>query len=227
MIQRREAHHASLVNNSLCSAVDQGSDIFQTIARTFRGIGLEVVSISDGIDELAEQIVDTGGLRALAKPANESCKFLERAAGSRPNVRKEVGLRSNVEHRQPGLSRGCCNRLDRSLTELSFRDRYRAAERLVVGRIRDKLEVAHEIPNLPAIVESHRTHKAIRNRVLAERILQRAALRVRPVQDREIAKLSLLRRSPRLNLVHDEIGFITLIQRREESDRVPALARCP
>src|SRR5688572_5060487 len=168
MIERRESHDTPLVNNSLCSAVDQGGDIFQTVARTFRRIGLEIVTVSDCIDELTENIVDTRTLRALAQPANESCKFHECAAGGRSHVWQEVGPRCDIQHRQPGLSRGCSDRLDRSPPELSFRDRYRAPEGLVVGRIRDQLEVAHEIPNLPAIVEPHRTDKTIRDRVLAE-----------------------------------------------------------
>ena len=44
----------------------------------------------------------------------------------------------------------------------SLRDRNRAPERFVVGRVRDELEICHEITNLAAIVEPNRAHEPVR-----------------------------------------------------------------
>src|SRR3982751_1922413 len=98
-----------------------------------------------------------------------------------------------------------------------------ATEGLVVGGIGDELEVAHEISNLPPIVEAHRADDAIRERALAQRLLERTALGIRPVEDRYVAKRDRRRlRATRDELLDDELRLVALVETAGRRDALAA-----
>src|SRR6476660_5553486 len=102
----------------------------------------------------------------------------------------------------------------------------RAAERLVVGGIGDELEIAHEIANLSPIVEAHRADDAIGQRALAQRLLDRAALRIRAVEDGEVAERQRGRlRAACDELLDDEVRLVTLVETAGRRDALPAPMR--
>ena len=105
--------------------------------------------------------------------------------------------------------------LDRRLAEAALRHRDRAPERLVVGGIRDELEVRHEIADLAPVVEAHRADEAIRHRVPAQRFFERAALRVRAIEDRDVVAASATptARDARSISLDDEVGLVALVER--------------
>ena len=123
--------------------------------------------------------------------------------------------------------------LDGRVAEPALRHRDGAAERFVVGGIGDELEVAHEIANLAPVVEAHRADEAVRERALAQRLLERAALRVGAIEDGEVAQRERRRlRAPREQLLDDEVRFVALVEAAHGRDALAArgawgAASCP
>src|SRR5450756_2115940 len=78
--------------------------------------------------------------------------------------------------------------LDGGVAEPALRHGNRAAKGFVVGGVRDELEVAHQVASLAAVVEADRANQPIRHGTLAKRLLERAALRIGAIHDREVAQ---------------------------------------
>ncbi len=112
-------------------------------------------------------------------------------------------------------------RIERGVAETALGHGGGATERLVVGRVRDQLQVRHEIADLAAVEEAHRAHEPVRDRLAAEGILERAALRVRAVEHRDVAQVQpAVTLAPRGDLLGDVLGFIALIERAGHRHRL-------
>src|SRR5687767_8792819 len=118
-------------------------------------------------------------------------------------------------------SRRLGQRIDAGLTDASLRRGDGPSKRLVVVRIRDELEIRHEVADLASIVEPHRTNESVRKAATTQRLLERAALRIRTIQNGEVPQrepganrvpwCSASRRSAsRRDLLDDEVRLIAI-----------------
>jgi hypothetical protein len=99
VVEGRQAHFPTFVHHCLGGAVDQRRDVLDAIARILRCFSLEIIRISNRIDQLAQQLVDAGFLRALAKTMNEirevAQRFLRPTANTSQKVRPSGCLRES------------------------------------------------------------------------------------------------------------------------------------
>ena len=98
MIERREPHLSAFINYRLSGTVNERRDVFDSIARTFRCFGLQVIAVPDRVHELAEELVDAGFFRPLAKMIDERrevVKSLASGAADRPK-HETTGATVNV-----------------------------------------------------------------------------------------------------------------------------------
>src|SRR2546430_903569 len=77
----------------------------------------------------------------------------------------EVGTRRGLEQRQAVRAGDFGELLDGRVAESALGHADRPTHRLVVGRVGDELEIAHQVANLATIVEAHRADEPVRNRV--------------------------------------------------------------
>ncbi len=156
-----------------------------------------------------------------------------RAAGRRPATRS--GANRGGEQRQALRMRGCRERVDARVADTSLRGSDRAPERLIVVRVRDQLEIRHEVADLTPVVEANRADEPIGEPLAPQRLFQRATLRVRAIEDREVAKRqprterltgrSTTRRSTaERDLLDDVVRLVAIIVRADDGR---ALARRP
>ena len=222
VIERRQSHLALFVGHEFRRAGDQLAHVVQPVRR-LRALGAKIFVVAEGIDHLAKQFVHGGLARRLTKGADHRGELGQRGAGGRADRAEQLGARRGRQHGDPGVARGERQLLDRRLAEAALRHGDGTAKGLVVGGIRDELEVAHEIADLAAVVEADVAHEAVRDRALAQRLLERAALRVGAVDDGDVAQAERGRlAAARAQLLDDEVGLVALVEAADGGDALPA-----
>ena len=187
VVERGEPDLALLIGDQLRRAGDEFLHVLDAV-RAFGSLGPQVFVVANALDDFPQQLVDARLARRVAKPRQQRRKFAEGGARGRTNARDQVGANGRRQHGHAGLARHTRELLNGGVTETALRHGDGAPKRLVVRRIGDQLQIAHEIANLSSIVEAHRADESIRYRLLSERLLERATLRIRPIHDREIAQ---------------------------------------
>ena len=81
---------------------------------------------------------------------------------------------------------------------------------LVVG-VRERAQVRERVLDLAPVVELRAADDAVRHPGADERLLHDAALRVRPVEDGDVAVADLLDVDEPVDLVHHEVGLVVLV----------------
>ena len=85
----------------------------------------------------------------------------------------------------------------------------------------DQLQISHQVADLATIVESHRPNQPIRDCFAPQRILEGAALSVGAIENCEFVQPTILFGLATLDLLKNEVGFITLVERGDETHRLP------
>src|SRR4029077_2133805 len=83
-------------------------------------------------------------------------------------------------------------RIHTALTDAALGDGYCPAKSFFVGRIRDQLQVRHQVANLASIVKPNRSDETVWDCIAAQRVFQRAALCVGPIKYRELIEPAIL-----------------------------------
>src|SRR6185503_8800554 len=165
--------------------------------------------------------------RSLAKRRDQAREVSQRFASGWSQRFLKVFTRGSLGQRHAGFAGPCGQRIDGSVSNAALRNRYSPPECFLVRRIRDQLEIGHQIANLPTIVEAHRPDQPVWNGLATERVLERAALRVRPVEHREFVEAPIVARLPRLYFLEYEVRLVPLVERRDEGHRFAGIARRP
>ena len=208
--------------------VDQLFDIFQRADR-FRGLLHFVGSDNSGTDgDFQTELVSFGRgphTGQLADHPRKSGHFFTGGPFHLHIVRRKRADR--FPQAQIPFRRGCRNPVHRHVADPARRGVDYPAERLVVFRVHDQAHVSQQILDLLALVERHAAVDFIGNVSPAERLLERARLRIGTVQNRYLAVRKILfshRRSDvagnqdRLLLIGiglDHLDFFTLLGSRE------------
>src|SRR6185369_12131335 len=179
------------------------------------------------VEEMLQQLVD-GRLRRLgAEALDQGDELRERQPRRRAQSVKEVLLARSGEHGDPLAPRSFGEHLQRRLAKAALGDSDGAAKCLVVVRIGNELQIAHYVADLATIVEAHGANEAIRDCLTTERFLERAALRVGAVKDREITELEIRGGAPLRELADDPLRFVALIEGSQRGDGLSPAPRWP
>ncbi len=146
-----------------------------------------------------------------------------RAAGRERG--NDVPTLRTLEHRHAGHARRFGELVDGGFAETALRHAHRAAEGLVVGGIRDELEIRHQVANLAAVVEADGADEPVWHGLTTQRFLERAALRIGAIEHGDVAvSRGRLTGPAHADLTHDEVGFVALVERSHERDRLSGTA---
>ena len=148
------------------------------------------------------------------------------------NASRTLGRRSVIRSApravaSSGLAhwRAVCPRIaEARLAEAAPRNPDRAEERFVVRRIRDEPQVCEQVLHLPPLVEADGADQPVGHAGPAERLFQRAALRVGAVEDRHLGVAPVAGGAPALQLAHHPLGLVALVGGSEQGDHLAAAA---
>ena len=173
---------------------------------------LERLGVAGLLERLREQVAHAGAaLGALAQPLHhrhEAAHGLDRGGG-------QAGHRLRARRPRPRSARRSCSRSPpaapaRSCADAAPRRVHDAPERDRVGRVHEQRQVGERVLDLGALVEARAADHLVADPVAHQHVLEHPALRVRPVEDRDlVARLALVHEP--LDLGHDEARLGVLV----------------
>ena len=128
-----------------------------------------------------------GGCCELAAPSINAAKFAKCLAHVGPQLRDAVGDTGGLQQRLAPLRGGLAQMARLVSPEPAPGDTNRSKEGLVIRRIRHQAQIGQQILDLAPLVEADGADQPVRHAGPAERLLQRARLRVGAVEHRHLA----------------------------------------
>src|SRR3989454_2358032 len=185
----------------------------------FFGPVLEVCLVPRESGNLVEQPRQRELLGRAAKLRHDPSEGDERVLLPFGDRRDDVRLRERVTDAHLVLACGREQRGARLVAQAARRRVQDAREREGVVRIPDQPQVGQRVLHLAALIERHPADDLIRESERAELVLDRARLRVRPVQNGDVprpVRLAFTLKS--LDLSRDDLGFMRLVVRLHHDD---------
>src|SRR5690606_38866134 len=187
--------------------------------RPFGALRLERGDEPDLLDQQLDQLTDGRTCGKIPEPGDQAGERDERGG---PGAAQQLAfLRAcrRVQRRQAALRRPLHQPGLAQVADAAARVVHDAIERAGIAPVRDQAEIREHVHDLAPLVEARAPHDLVWQVVAAERLFQRARLRVGPVQHDEVAAGALgVLRQPALDLGRDPLRLVLLVDRIDSGD---------
>ena len=196
----------------LAAHADELLEVLDPALRLDRVLGFELGDVAG----LLEHRLDRGG-DARRRRVLERLHELEQLADAAERLAGDAGGGRFVERLAEGDGRALRVRGDpvhRRFADAALRRVHHAPPAHFVVGVHERAEVREQVLDLAAVVELHAADDAVRNAGAHELLFDDAALRVRPVEDRDVVEAVPLGFDEAHRLAHHVGGFVVLVLAR-------------
>ena len=201
----------------LAGDADELLEVLHAAARLDRPLRLEDLEVAGALEHRLDELVDGQLLRRGLEGLQKRVQLVDGACLSRAEA-CILGMAERGEERLAVRLRPGPEAADRGVADPAARPIGDAHERHGVVGVVDDLEVRHGVLDLRPLVEARAPDHLVRDALADEHVLEHPALRVRPVEDRDLRARPALLDQPR-NLGGDEARLGVLVLDLERPHR--------
>ena len=166
---------------------------------------------------------------STARSRSSSMSAAERAhrarrGGAEPGALGIRRARPRASRREAGGGRQA---VDAGVADAAPRLVDDAPQRDLVGRVVEHAQVRHRVLDLGALVEARAADHLVGHAVADEQVLEHARLRVRAVEDRDVARRSSRPRCRRADARRDDARLVVLVLGLDHADRLAVAELAP
>ena len=210
-IERRETHFAVVIRECLRGAAHEFAHVLDAI-EPFLTLGAQQLDVADARDQCLQYLVHRGLGRHRAQCGEVGGKVCERCACRRAQAFEHYRCAGRLQQRNARRGCLCRQQFNGRVAQATSRHADRAAERLVIGGIRNQLQVRHQVANLATVVEAHGADQAVWPAALAHRIFEGAALRVGAIKNCDLLQVHGATCAAIGDVLGDVLRLVTLVE---------------
>ncbi len=166
---------------------DELLEVLDAAARLDRPLGLERLDRPRLLEDALHELVHRQLLRGDHERLHQRVEGSHRTDRSRRKAGR-LGIRHRREERASGRLRVCDEALERGVPDSAPRPVRDAEQRAGVTRVREDAQVRGRVPDLGTLVEPRPADDLVRDVLPHEHVLEDSRLRIRPVEDRDLAR---------------------------------------